>query len=160
MIKINEIFISETSEKAKASPRRRMNFNFHKEDSARLQRMLNAMEPGTYIQPHKHENPDKVEAFFVLRGRILVVEFDDAGNISEHIVLDARSADYGAEIAPRTWHTVISLETGSVAFEVKDGPYNVSTDKNFAPWAPTEDDENCDAYIANILKQLKLQVTN
>jgi len=160
MIKINEIFISETSEKAKASPRRRMNFNFHKEDSARLQRMLNAMEPGTYIQPHKHENPDKVEAFFVLRGRILVVEFDDAGNISEHIVLDARSGDYGAEIAPRTWHTVISLENGSVAYEVKDGPYNVSTDKNFAPWAPSEGDENCDAYIANILKQLKLHVTN
>ena len=81
MIKINETLISKTSEKAKLSSRRRMNFNFHNEDSATLQRMLNAMEPDTYIQPHKHENPDKVEAFFVLRGRILVVEFDDEGNI-------------------------------------------------------------------------------
>lgn len=156
MIKINETFISKTSEKAKTSPRRRMNYNFHKEDSARLQRMLNAMEPGTYIQPHKHENPDKVEAFFVLRGRILVVEFDDSGNIVEHIILDAKTGNYGAEIAPRTWHTIISLESGSVAYEVKDGSYNVSSDKNFAPWAPSEGDENCKSYIAEILKKLDI----
>ncbi|MCD6090895.1 MAG: WbuC family cupin fold metalloprotein, partial [Bacteroidales bacterium] len=71
MIKINEAFISVVSQKAKESPRKRINFNFHKEDTATLQRMLNAMEPGTYIRPHKHENPDKVEAFFALRGRIL-----------------------------------------------------------------------------------------
>jgi len=86
MIKINEEFIEITSAKAKTSKRRRMNYNFHKEDSATLQRMLNAMEPDTYIQPHKHEDPDKVEAFFALRGRILVVEFDDEGNISDHIL--------------------------------------------------------------------------
>lgn len=63
MIKINETFISTTSEKAKINPRRRQNFNFHKENSATLQQMLNAFELDTYIQPHKHENPDKVEAF-------------------------------------------------------------------------------------------------
>ncbi len=154
MIKINEAFISETSEKAKSSSRRRMNFNFHKADAATLQRMLNAMEPGTYIQPHKHENPDKVEAFFVLRGRMLVVEFDDDGNIIEHIILDAKSGNYGAEIAPRTWHTVISLESGSVAYEVKDGPYDVAVDKNFAPWAPTEGGEKCTIYIDGILKKI------
>jgi len=156
MIKINETFISATSEKAKINPRRRQNFNFHKEDVATLQRMLNALELDTYIQPHKHENPDKVEAFFVLRGRILVVEFDDDGNITEHIVLDARNGNYGSEIAPRTWHTIICLEAGSVAYEVKDGPYDVAVDKDFAPWAPTEGDENCAAYIAEILDKLGL----
>lgn len=149
MIKINETLLIETSQKAKKSPRRRMNFNFHKEDAATLQRMLNAFEPDTYIHPHKHENPDKVEVFLVLRGRILVVEFDDAGNITEHIVLDAKNGNYGAEIAARTWHTIISLEEGSVAYEVKDGPYNVSVDKNFAVWAPSENnDPDSDAYRA------------
>ena len=157
MIKINETFISTTSEKAKKSSRRRQNFNFHKEDSATLQRMLNALELDTYIQPHKHENPDKVEAFFVLRGRILVVEFDDEGNITEHIVLDSRKGNYGAEIAPRTWHTIICLEPGSVAYEVKDGPYNVAVDKNFAPWAPAEGDKNCTAYITEILEKLNVE---
>jgi len=156
MIKINEAFISDTSKKAKNSPRLRMNFNFHKEDSATLQRMLNAMEPGTYIQPHKHENPDKVEAFFALRGRILVVEFSNEGEIIEHIVLDAIKGNYGVEIPPRTWHTLISLDFGSVAYEVKDGPYNVIVDKNFAPWAPPEGDKNCTIYINGILEKLGL----
>lgn len=157
MIKINETFISTTSEKAKINPRRRQNFNFHKENSATLQRMLNALELDTYIQPHKHENPDKVEAFFVLRGRILVVEFDDEGNITEHIILDSHIGNYGAEIAPRIWHTIICLEASSVAYEVKDGPYNAAADKNFAPWAPTEGDDNCTAYLTEIIEKLDLK---
>ena len=90
MIKIDEAFIENVSQQAKATARRRMNYNFHHHDSDTLQRMLNAMEPDTYIRPHKHELPDKSEAFFCLRGRILVVEFDDKGNIKEGV--DIRKA--------------------------------------------------------------------
>lgn len=154
MIKIDEAFISETSEKAQNSSRRRMNYNFHKQASCTLQRMLNAMEPDTYIQPHKHENPDKVEAFFVLRGRILLIEFDDAGHITDHIILDPKTGQYGGEIPPRTWHTLISLEKASVAYEVKDGPYNPTDDKNFASWAPQEGDSDCLEYNNSLLKIL------
>jgi cupin fold WbuC family metalloprotein len=157
MIKIDEAFISETSNKAVHSARKRMNYNFHKEDAATLQRMLNAMEPDTYIQPHKHENPDKVEAFFVLRGRILLIEFNDKGDITDHMILDPKTGNYGGEIAPRTWHTLISLEKGSVAYEVKDGPYDPSVDKNFAIWAPAEGDPKCEEYNKNILKQLNIK---
>lgn len=154
MIKINEEFISKTSEKGKQSARKRMNYNFHKHDAATLQRMLNAMEPDTYIQPHKHENPDKVEAFFVLRGRILLVEFDENGKITDHIILDPKTGNFGGEVPPRTWHTLISLEEGSVAYEVKDGPYDPSVDKNFANWAPAEGDEDCLEYNKQILNKL------
>lgn len=157
MIKIDTNLISPTSDKAKDSDRRRMNYNFHKKASATLQRMLNAMEPDTYIQPHKHENPDKVEAFFVLRGRVLLVEFDNDGNITDHIVLDPATGNYGGEIPPKTWHTLISLEPGSVAYEVKDGPYDPSVDKNFADWAPAEGDPDCHKYNQSILNQLGIQ---
>ncbi len=156
MIKINEEFIEITSVKARTSKRRRMNFNFHKDPSATLQRMLNAIEPGTYIQPHKHENPDKVEAFFVLRGKILVVEFDDEGNISDHIILNPLVGNFGAEIPPRTWHSIISLEKNSVAYEVKDGPYDATVDKNFASWAPGEGDPNAMKYINEIIETLNI----
>lgn len=154
MIKIDHSFISKTSDKAAKSERRRMNYNFHQQDSDTLQRMLNAMEPDTYIQPHKHENPDKVEAFFVLRGRILLVEFDDKGNITDHIILDPKKGNYGGEIPPRTWHTLVSLEKGSVAYEVKDGPYDPNVDKNFASWAPAEGDADCQKYNKAILTKL------
>ena len=154
MIKIDNSFIEVTSQKARQSPRKRMNYNFHPQPEDRLQRMLNAMEPGTYIQPHKHENPDKVEAFFCLRGRLLVVEYDSTGNITDHMVLDSRTGHFGCEIPARSWHSIISLEAGSVAYEVKDGPYDPAVDKNFAPWAPREGEPQCDAFINKVLQEL------
>lgn len=156
MIKINLSQIQQLSDDAQLSPRRRKNYNFHKEDAALLQRMLNAMEPDTYIQPHKHENPDKVEAFFVLRGTILLVEFTDDGKISDYCVLNPLKGNFGGEVAPRTWHTLICLEKGSVAYEVKDGPYDPTIDKQFAPWAPAEGEMGGDLYNQSILKQLNL----
>ena len=43
------------------SPRLRLNHNFHDDLADPINRMLNALEPGTYLQPHKHENPDKLD---------------------------------------------------------------------------------------------------
>ena len=157
MIKINQDFIRQTSDKAKTSARKRMNYNFHKEDAATLQRMLNAIEPDSYIRPHKHENPDKVEAFFVLKGKMAVIEFDDSGEIVDYIILDSSLGNFGCEIPARTWHSIISLEIGSVAYEVKDGPYNPIDDKNFASWAPVEGHENTLDYLHAILRKLNLR---
>jgi len=154
MIKINNDLIDKTSQKAKASARRRKNFNFHASPDDTMHRMLNAMEPDTYIQPHKHENPDKSEAFFCLRGRLLVVEFSDEGEVSDYTILDPLSGNYGCEIAPRVWHSIISLQSGSVAYEVKHGPYNPDDDKHFASWAPAEGDQNAQSFNKKIFEKL------
>ena len=151
MIIISDKILDKTTEKAQNSKRLRMNYNYHPKLDDLLQRMLNAVEPNTYIQPHKHENPDKTEVFMVLRGKILVVEFDDSGNIKEHILLDADTGNYAAEILPRTWHSIISLEKGSVAYEIKNGPYNPIDDKNFASWAPKEGDKDAIDYLNSII---------
>ena len=154
MILINDDFIQPVVDKAHASPRRRMNHNFHPQLDDPLQRMLNCLEPGTYIQPHKHENPDKCEAFILLKGKVLVVEFDADGNVMSHAVLEAGTGVYGAEIAPRVYHCIIPLEPGSVVYEVKDGPYSPLDDKNFAAWAPKEGADGCRAYMEQLKKQL------
>jgi cupin fold WbuC family metalloprotein len=158
MIKIDDSFITPFSGKAQNSERKRLNYNFHTDDDDTLQRLINAIEPYSYIQPHKHENPDKREVFFILKGKMLVVEFDDEGNILDHIVLDAEKGNYAVEIPEKTWHTIISLESASVAYEFKDGPYRVMNDKNFASWAPKEGDSSSKAYIDNILEKLQLQI--
>jgi cupin fold WbuC family metalloprotein len=156
MIKITDAFLDTTSRQAQQSSRRRMNYNFHPNHEASLHRMLNAMEPGTYVQPHKHENPDKFEVFLVLRGRFVVFTFDDAGIITDHIILDAHAGNYGVEIPERTYHTLVSLEQDSVAYEVKAGPYNLLTAKNFAPWAPPEGDSGAKNYLQNLLAHVGL----
>lgn len=151
---ITKLTLDNLSNKAKSSERGRINLNYHDELSDRLQRLLNAMEPGTYVQPHKHENPDKRELFIILRGKALVITFKEDGVIDEHILLNSSSEDYGVEILARTWHTVIVLQNNTVLFEVKDGPYEQVSDKNFATWAPKEGEADCITYNNLLLKKL------
>jgi cupin fold WbuC family metalloprotein len=156
MIKINAGLISMMEEKSAASVRKRSMQVFHKTMDDRLQRMLNSMQPGTYLQPHKHENPDKREVFIGLTGKFVVIEFDDSGNICDHMILDPSTNEYAAEIDARVYHTVICLEPNSTAYELKDGPYDPLDDKDFASWAPKEGDDNCGAYIRQVLNKLNI----
>lgn len=157
LIKITNRELDKLGLKAKLSQRKRMNYNFHKYAGDPMQRMLHAMQPGTYVQPHKHENPDKREIFIILTGRIAVVEYDNAGNAIKHIVLDPEKGNFGVEIPPRTWHSIIALQENSVVYEVKDGPYSPTDDKNFAAWAPHEGDDACYEFVQNLSKKLNLE---
>lgn len=154
MIKIDDAFLDKTSVVARNSERLRKNYNFHPTHEDPLHRMLNAMEPGTYIQPHKHEDPDRFEVFLALRGSFVVITFDNNGNIADHTILDAGKGNYGVEIPARTYHTLIPLERNSVAYEVKAGPYLPATAKNFAPWAPAEGDPGVPAYLNQLMKKV------
>ena len=156
LIRIDNPLLDTLSGRAKAAPRRRTNHNFHQSAADPLNRMLNAMEPGTYVQPHKHENPDKREAFLLLRGKMLVVSFDGSGNVTDHVVLDPQAGHFGLEVPPRTYHTLICLAEGSVLYELKDGPYDVRNDKVFAPWAPPEGSPEAPAYNRQLLGRLGL----
>jgi cupin fold WbuC family metalloprotein len=151
MIKINQSLIADLAEKARNSDRKRINFNFHKVPGDPLQRLLNVMQPGTYLQPHKHENPDKREVFIALTGKFLALEFDELGKITDSIMLDPAEGAYAAEVPARTYHTIICLEPDSAIYELKDGPYDPSDDKHFAPWAPKEGTEGCDEFMNKIL---------
>lgn len=142
-------------QEARISPRKRKNYNFHAVMTDPLQRMLHALEPGTYVRPHKHENPDKREAFVILKGRVAAVEYTPEGAVAGYIILDSQAGNFGVEFAERSWHSLIALESGSVLYEVKDGPWDPIDDKNFAPWAPKEGEEGCDAFLEKILSQLK-----
>ena len=138
------------SDGARHSSRRRKNLNFHFAGDDLLQRMLNAFEPGTYVRPHKHGEPEKREVFLLLRGRLLMVFFDDEGNITERKLLDQQQGNYGVEIPPGVWHAAVSLAEGTIVYEVKDGPYDPETDKQFAPWAPEEGSPEADEYLQQL----------
>lgn len=151
--KIDSDILGKVISEAKKAGRKRKNYNYHQSFNDPINRMLNAVEPGSYVQPHKHENPDKREVFLLLKGKLLVVFFDNKGNISEHILLDNIN-NFGVEIPPAVWHTIIALEPGTVVYEIKDGPYSPADDKNFANWAPNEEDAECKEYMKRILSNL------
>jgi len=118
---IDEQLLNEVSAQAKASPRMRMNYNFHQTLDDKCHRMLNAVEPGTVVPIHRH--PTKAESFVVLRGKVKVTTYNDDGSMRESIVLDPTAGQYGVDIPQNVWHTIESLDSDSVLFECKEGPF-------------------------------------
>ena len=147
---IDTSLLEATTAAARASPRRRKNHNFHTPDSEVANRLLNAVEPGSYIPPHRHLGAAKDETFVVLRGRLGVVCFDEAGDITRLAVLDAGGQIVGANIPHGTYHTLVSLAPGSVFLETKAGPYAPIGDEERAPWAPREGDPQAADYLARL----------
>jgi len=156
MKKITKELIGEVSASAKESGRKRMNHNFHEKYSDPINRMINAVEPDAYFPPHKHESPAKREIFLILKGKVAVVEFDDAGGVLDHITLDAMRGNFGVEISSGVWHSIIPLEEGSVLYEIKDGPYDPSKDKIFPKWAPSEGDEGAKEFVDKVLSAFQV----
>ena len=118
---IGETQLNEVSEMAKASPRLRMYYNFHQSLEDKCHRMLNAVEPGTVVPIHRH--PTKDESFVILRGKVRVTTHNDDGSIIEDVVLSQESGNYGVDIPKNVWHKLEALESGSVIFECKEGPF-------------------------------------
>lgn len=120
MILTNYI-LNKLTEEAEKSPRLRMNYNLHEGFEDSVQRMFNALEPGTIIPIARH--PYSSETLIMLRGRLRVLLYDDNTNIIDDVVIEANSANIGYHIPKGTWHHVESLEHGTVCFETREGPY-------------------------------------
>ena len=146
--------LDEVIAEARNSPRLRKNRNFHASNDAPAQRLLNAIEPGSYVAPHRHLAETKDETFVALRGRFGLVIFDDAGNVSETQIIAAGSDVCGVNIPFGAWHSIVSLQPGSVFFEAKAGPYTPFTTEEKAPWAPLENDPGATEYLAGLEKLL------
>lgn len=136
---ITEELLDTVTAQAKENPRLRMNYNFHATMDAPIHRLLNALEPGTYLPPHRHT--DKDETYLVLRGRLMAFFYDEDGNVTEKVCLNPIEGKYGLEIPPCTWHSIIALESGTIIFEVKKGPYQPLLSEDIAAWAPASSDE-------------------
>ncbi|HVY05057.1 MAG TPA: WbuC family cupin fold metalloprotein [Burkholderiales bacterium] len=157
---IDAQLIESVSAQAAASPRRRKNFNFHERESAPANRLLNAMEPDSYVQPHRHVDPEKDETLFVLRGAMGLVIFDDSGKILRQAVLRAGGDNLGVNLPHGTWHTFVSLEPGSVIFEAKAGPYHPLGPAEKAPWAPAEGDPAAVTYLAGLAELFRVELSD
>ncbi|MBV8047438.1 MAG: WbuC family cupin fold metalloprotein [Paludibacterium sp.] len=123
------------SAKAAAAPRLRAHWNGHEALSDPIQRLAIAMEPGTYVRPHRH--PHTFEMLLPLSGAFDLIQFDEHGTVTARHRL-GRDGLAVCEQQPGSWHSVIALDPGSVIFEVKHGPYAPLAADNLASWSPAE----------------------
>ena len=144
--------LDQLSLQAKQSPRLRKNYNFHTSDRDICHRLLNAMEPDSYIQPHRHLDINKDETLAVIRGKMGLIIFANDGTIEKKALLEPTGKVMMANIPHGTFHTLISLEEPSVFFESKAGPFIPLTGDEKAHWAPKEGDESSTEYLGSLKK--------
>jgi cupin fold WbuC family metalloprotein len=148
---ITSSLLDELLHRAAISPRRRAIHCLHGGDWEHCHRMLNALTPGTYVRPHRHDSDHQSEAFILLRGRLTLLLFDEDGEVNfEHSrTLSPVDGLFGMDIPPRLWHSLVALED-AVIYEVKGHPaggYVQERDKNFASWAPEEGSPESESYL-------------
>ena len=125
---------------ARQHPRLRKNHNLHQESDL-VQRFLNVLQPGTYVRPHRHvrDQPGTgFECFLVLQGAIGLLVMDDEGTILLEEQLAATGPVKGVELGDNQFHTLVALEPDTVMFELKQGPYQPTADKDFLEGFPPE----------------------
>lgn len=125
---IDNKILDDLSAQAKASPRLRMAMDLRNSPEDLSQRMLNAMEPGTVMPIHRHHGSS--ETVVVLRGKIEWIFYDNEGNETERVTLDANGEPRMLNVEMDRWHSLECLKEGSVLYESKNGSY-----------APLEPDE-------------------
>jgi len=151
---IDNALLDDVCAEAAASPRRRKNRNFHATDDHPAHRLLNAMQPDSYIPPHRHLDSNKDETFVVLRGALGVVIFDDAGEVVRTEKVGAGGTAIGVDILHGIWHTAVALEPDTVFLEAKAGPYVPFAAAEKAPWAPAENTPGAAPYLATLRARL------
>ena len=138
--RLDQALFDAVAEQARASARLRRNHNLHAEPDA-VQRFLNVLQPGTYVRPHRHRRQEPgtgFECFVVLQGAIGLLLLDPGGRVLQRERLDADGPLRGIELAEGQFHTLVALRPDSVMFEVKQGPYRPTADKDFLSSFPAE----------------------
>ncbi|HSC47044.1 MAG TPA: WbuC family cupin fold metalloprotein [Gammaproteobacteria bacterium] len=138
---IDKDLVAALHAKAAAASRLRTHHNLHPTHEDPIQRMCMAMEPGTYVRPHRH--PEKWELLLIVSGDMRVLHFDAQGQVLSATRLATGGETLGLETPVDTWHGVVTLAPATVVFECKLGPYVPTVEKDFAAWAPAEGHARC-----------------
>jgi len=137
------------------SSRKRQHHNLHESTQESAQRFLNALEPDSYVRPHRHVQPDKAETLLILRGKLGLLLFDAAGAVIRIEILSQSGHTRGGHIPAGIWHGVLALEPGTVVFEVKNGPYRPADSQEHACWAPAEGSPDTTMWLARMRSLFK-----
>lgn len=148
-------YLDDLTQQAKVSPRLRQHRNIHRSYQDATQRLFNAIEPGSYIRPHRHAADPKDELLIAVRGSMALLTFDDQGAVTDILRFGDGGLDRemaaGAEVPASTWHTVLALEPGCILLEVKAGPFDPNQPKNLASWAPEEGAAEAREYLDRLV---------
>ncbi len=152
-------FLNALTHDAEQTNRQRQHKNIHHHYNDPCQRLFNAIGINSYIRPHRHSIDPKDECLIAVRGRMVLLVFDDVGSVQQVIRFGAQANEaqqaigVGVNLPAGVWHTVIAEVPGSILFEVKSGPFNPEQAKEWAAWAPAESTPEATEYLRFLKEQ-------
>jgi cupin fold WbuC family metalloprotein len=152
MTTIDNALFETLCEQADDAPRRRAHHLLHASHDDPVQRLLIALQPGTYYRPHRHTAPPKWELLLVLKGAAAWLGFDDDGRVTARTEAGAHKRAKGLEYPPGVWHALVCLTPDTVLFECKPGPFAPLAEQDFAAWAPPEGSPEASDYVRWMLR--------
>jgi cupin fold WbuC family metalloprotein len=138
----------------KASAKRRARINAHADGEDALHEMIIAIDPTSYIRPHKH--PGKSEAFHIVEGEVDIVVFTDDGEIDRIVSLGPPGGrrPFYYRMSNAFFHTLIIRSDLLVVHEITNGPFRPQATV-FANFAPDDREiEKAAAYQAGLLQRV------
>jgi cupin fold WbuC family metalloprotein len=136
--------LTQLAAKASESPRLRTNLNLHPDVNDPVQRLAVTMDKESYVRIHRH--PHTWELLSTLTGRLVVLIYNSAGQITDRLVLGEETRTL--EIPAGVWHSAIALDNGSTFLEIKQGPYVPVPEEDTFPGSPAEGDDKSQATMA------------
>ena len=152
---IDEADLDLLRDAVKKTPKRRARINAHPDSGDALHEMLIAIEPGSYIRPHKH--PAKSESFHIVEGEVDIVVFDDEGQIVRVVPLSARGGkgSFYYRMSQPYFHTLVIKSDLLIVHEITNGPFKPEGTV-FAHFAPADGDEQAaSAYMDDVRRRAK-----
>ena len=137
-------------QQADASPRRRHPKILHKQGDE-FNEVINFMMEDSYMQPHLHPGPEKIEKIYILEGKLATLFFDDTGAVTKCTILEKGGIEL-IEVPAFTWHTYVMLTPSAVTYETMMGKYEPQTWKNFFTIAPAENTPESINYLTFLKK--------
>jgi glucose-6-phosphate isomerase len=122
--------------RASCSPTRRFRLCLHRRLSQAVQQMIIVHCRDSYSQPHRHR--DMSVTYQMIEGEMMVLFFDDAGQVVRRIELAPPGTDKGFcfRLDDGGWYMPVAQSEHAVFLEILTGPNPDGRATEYAPWSP------------------------
>lgn len=132
--RMNSDLLQKLIQESRVSPRLRAPKALHPDEYHGPQALINPIQPGSYIRPHRHAG---MEIWVPVKGRLMLCIFDEDGNRLERVPLSHGEIVYFS-VPEHTFHSAFAMEPDSVFLNISQGPFDPRAYKEFPSWAPEE----------------------
>lgn len=127
----NQHQINALFEQSRVSERLRAHLELHSSHCEKVQRVLIALQRGSYVEPHYHTQPHQWEMFVVMQGSLELKLWSSDGELLSERIIGEGGVSNMMELRPGQIHSVECVSDQALMLEIKEGPFDPLNAKEF-----------------------------